>query len=38
MWQTAPNGDWSPWFSHGTPPRFVLLGALANRLTWRTDL
>ena len=20
MWQTAPNGDWSPWFSHGRRP------------------
>jgi hypothetical protein len=30
MWQTAPNGDWSPWFSHGAPPRFVLLGALTT--------
>ena len=30
IWQTAPNGDWSPWCSHGAPPQFVLLGALTT--------
>lgn len=30
MWQIAPGGDWSPWASRGTPPRFVLLGALTT--------
>ena len=30
MWQTTPNGDWSPWFSHGAPSGFALLAALTT--------
>ena len=29
-WQTARNGGWSPWYSHGAPRKFVLLDALAT--------
>jgi hypothetical protein len=28
--QTAPNGGWSEWHSHGTPPGFSLLAALTT--------
>ena len=29
-WQTARNGGWSAWYSHGAPRKFVLLDALAT--------